>query len=62
MGSPIPSDRQSGRVRPSTRHPYHARLAVRAQEDSNYESKKKDVIYNVQVLYEDRVRKWSRHI
>ena len=32
------------------------------QEDSNYESKKKGVIYNVQVLYEDRVRRWSRHI
>jgi hypothetical protein len=36
--------------------------AARVQEDSNYESKKKDVIYNVQVLYEDRVRRWSRHI
>ena len=26
-------------------HPYHARLAARAQKDSNYESE--DVIYNV---------------
>ena len=31
-------------------------ISVRAQEDYNYESKK-GVIYNVQVLYKDRIRK-----
>ena len=65
MESPAPANRQSSRLTPSTHHPHHARLTAdsiaRAQEDSNYEGKK-DVIYNVQVLYKDRVRRWSRHI